>query len=84
VSYNFVKQIHIPFYYQTKAFWPHDLDHALMDINVDGHEYHSVPFNFNKADTLLLKLKGQVLYVDTYVCNSKFMFLSCNSYKQSK
>lgn len=36
------------------------LDHPLMDINVDGHGFHSDPFNYNMADSLLLKLKGQV------------------------
>ena len=46
-----------------------------MDINVDGHEYHSVPFNFNKADTLLLKLKGQVLYADAYPVTHLYFYL---------
>jgi len=52
-----------------------------MDINVDGHEYHSVPFNYNKADTLLLKLKGQV-HMGTLLID--LMPLSSISCKRSK
>ena len=31
-----------------------------MEINVDGHGYHSDPFNYNTPDSLLLKFKDQV------------------------
>ena len=46
---------------QTKAFWPMQLERPLMDVNIDGHGFHSDPFNYNIADSVLLKMKGQVL-----------------------